>query len=354
LQIYLVLIISFLLALIAKKKDKKIWVVLLITLLSCFVGFRTIDVGIDTDVYNDMFLRLQQGNFVGDFELGFKLLSFLIIKIFGSVTSVFLIYSLITNACIIGRLWSLRSKVSFSASVLMYLLLYYAESCNIMGQYLAVAIIFAATGLLDKKKYVKFGIMVALASLLHLSSVIAMALIPLHILFSSKTTRKTKRRLVAAIIVMFPVAIFVIIKVMGAYSGYFEGGNNSFGLMHLYRLAAWVVCVLFTSKGLFKKPSGEQLSPETLELADQSDNRPIAAYYLIGVALSFMGYIYTTLLRVGLCFNFFEMIFIPMVCKKGVKGYALARFIYVVYIAYFLYGVIASGWSGLADYSWVL
>lgn len=352
--IYIIFLTSFILSLIATKRKNIFWVGLLILLLSCFVGFRGIEVGDDTETYYRMFNSLRENDFSKNVEPVFLCLSYVILKLSGGVEAIFFVFALITNACIVVRLWTYRNKVPFYWTCLLYTILYYPQTCNIMRQYLAVSVIFLATILMDRRKYISFAVVVLLMTLIHRSSVVAVFLIPLHILFSEGVSVRLKKNFIKTSLYISPLVLLLIVFVFIKYSSYFRNSNNSFGLMNTAKAGALMLCSFAFCKELFFV-SRRTVSVRGELLRDQSellqDNRFILICCFIGVVFSFLGYFRTTLVRVGLSFSLYETLFIPLVCFKNRKGGNYAKILYAVIVGYFFVVNAISGWSELGNYS---
>jgi transmembrane protein EpsG len=339
--IYLVFATSFLLALLAQKTNKKIWLCPLIALLGCFVGLRNMNIGADTETYHQFFQLISIGVYSPNIERSFLLLSSLILRIFGNETAIFLFFSIATNFCIIVRLWTLRGKAPFAASVLLYVILYYPQTCNIMRQYFAVSIIFLATILLEKRHYLLFATAVVIASLVHTSSLIALLLVPIFFFSSDHYSKRKKKSAFLLMLCVSPILVLVVVFLLSRYSSYFQATNNNFGLMNLARLVVLLLSVFVFRRELFCKNWKFWLKKD--------NNKFIVICALVGILFNFLGYFQTTLTRIGLCFNLFELIAIPALCFSGKKGKAIPITMYGFVLSYYFIVNALSGWSQLGN-----
>lgn len=146
----IILIISVSFSYIAQnsrsKTISKIFVVLVIIILSLIAGLRDVSVGIDTHAYIRAIISASY-TYSGElfyryYEIGFGILLKTLVYILKDPHYVILFISIVTNALIIKTLWRYRGDYSFSFSIFLYYTLYYFETFNISRQYLAISIIF--------------------------------------------------------------------------------------------------------------------------------------------------------------------------------------------------------------------
>lgn len=349
-QIYAIFALSMLLFYIGEKKNNKIFPAIAVLLLSLFVGLRDITVGIDTETYYQMLEKLKSNDFPGSWEIGFVAISFVLIKVFRTPVVLFCIFSLITNALIAARFWQMRKQYSFSLTMLLYLILFYPQSCNIMRQYLAMAIVFFATVFLERKKYIYFLIAVALACSIHISAVAALLLLPLSLLLDVSIEKEKRKKVFLVLLCLLPFAIGIAVWLIffSKYSAYFLAANNNVGLMNFARIGMLALSALLAID-LFRHPSSQASENEKTVV---SLNRIALFSSITAISLYFLGYYNTTMVRVGYYFGLFELpLIVLFVCKtKGKKklipiiGYMGILLIYIALNA-------TSGWSGLGSYT---
>lgn len=195
-----ILLVSVLISFIAQNSKHKIisnlFLFLLILILSSLAGLRDISVGKDTWAYIRA-INSASNSYSGElfftyFEFGFGVLIKILIAILREPHYVILFISFITNTLIIKTLWRYRQNYSFSFSVFLYYTLYYFETFNILRQYLALSIIFWGIKFLFEKKHIKFVIVTLVASSMHVSAIIAITFLPIHILVEKKMMLKHK------------------------------------------------------------------------------------------------------------------------------------------------------------------
>ena len=170
-----VLLIAFILSYWAQKKNKKIYVYIIIILLTIIAGFRGKNCGIDTALYYD---NISNGfPYKWQFrEEGFRLIANFFVNTFNNPQLMFIFCAFFTNYFIFIRLWDFKDEANYSFMCFLYLTIYFTNSMNIMRQYLAVAIIFWATRFLKEKKVI-FLICLLISYFIHRSSLLAIGYI---------------------------------------------------------------------------------------------------------------------------------------------------------------------------------
>lgn len=359
-MIYFVFTMGFLLALAAEKKNSFFFVICLIFLLGGFVGLRSRSVGIDTDVYYQILTNVQMGVFSSNVEIGFLGVCWILLKVF-SVEQVILIFSLLTEMLIVCRLWSMRKQHSFSLMTFLFMITYYSETANIMRQYLAIALIFYGTSYLDQKRYFRFLILLIIATSFHYSSIIAILYIPLYAMFSDVERIKRNKAFLVSLISL-PVVVGVGgYVILGKYGDYLSSSNSSFGWLQPLKLVlACFFCLV--NYGIFNwyRIRKRYLSVNngqyylTIEREPNTKNfNTIALCYIMGVGLTCLGYINSSLYRIGLLFQPFEFPFVASAFKYKHNSYFF-KLVYIVLFLFIAYNN-STSWSGLSEYtSWLI
>ena len=153
----------------AKKTGKKQYVWLIIFILSFVYGCRAKTVGYDTISYYNAFngYLMNSKYIAADFEIGFEYLSRLVLKIIPNISFLFISYAVVIFALIVWRLWDFRNVAEFDWTIAFFLVVNFFSMENIMRQYIALAIVFWGTRFIEKKKYLAYLAIVALASIFH-------------------------------------------------------------------------------------------------------------------------------------------------------------------------------------------
>lgn len=354
-NIYVIFILAIVLALVASKRDNFIYVFLLIIIISLFIGLRDKTIGDDTETYYSMFLYLKNGTFSPNYEYGFSLISYIILKIFKDIQAPFIVFALFTNTLIVRRLWEIRNQYSFTLMLLLYLVFYYPSSCNIMRQYIAIAIVFWGLRFLEKDRTIIFVGLIIIATTIHNSAAVSILYVLIYELNTKRHNPIKTRTYAMMYILCIPILAIAVAYFMRGYGLYFTIRNSSLGLFNFVRLFLVLVSVIL-SPYLFKKFNTivfeirKKKEVNTLEVAR---NRIILITYVMGIILYFLGYYKTTIMRIGLYFGFSEILFIPIVTKNG-RGRQIAAFLYSIMFLYYFLVNAQTGWSELGNYISIL
>ena len=388
-MLYLVFALAMLLAFLAERGNKMSCLVLLILVLSCFVGLRSRSVGIDTDMYYQQFERLSRGIFSPNVEIGFQLICYPLLKIM-KTEHLILLFSLITNCLIMARLWSLREKASFFLMSMLYIFLLYPETANIMRQYLAIAVVFYASIYVEKKRPVVFSLWIVVAIAIHRSALLGLSYYPLYFWVSHKDLNK-KAMLGLSVLIVAPMAVAIFLQRFSGNLSKYLSGKIGIGLLYPTELAILTLFALLHLPALKRSSYPDAGFTITLASADRDPKKKTVVQsvmdrlfrssntativvkssipvgkgndaifikyltwiYLFGIVLCAFGYYQSSLYRLGLYFMIYEVVFIPYVCTHGTYR-TVFLVLYGVLIAYLILQYHLAGWSGLNNYlSWI-
>ncbi len=302
----LAVVLTIFLAVKAEKKTKVKYVYLIILVISLLSGLRDISVGTDTKHYYRILSNIANGSNTS-LEVGFVFLSKFLLNIFHDIRPLFIIYAFVTNGLIVKRLWSLKNYAPFSAMYFLYVTIFFPQSMNILRQYLALAIVFAATELIEKRRYIWFLLCNTVAVTIHISSLVAIIIFLLWLLIVDKGHLKRKLLISMSIILLLPVILWVVRLVLSNYSGYFDEASQGFSLLIVFRIVALLFFILV--RLVNGRPKRDIEKPENY-------TRYVSCVYSIGVLISTVGFVWEYVGRVALYFMIFE---IPFAAKVSLK-----------------------------------
>lgn len=234
--------------------------VLILMMFTIFIGFRHIDVGVDTMNYANLFERLGEGHInESDYKwLGLPLITLLrfIIAIVGTnyviintiiafVTIYFIYYGIIKNA----------SKPAFSMYLLMVFCLHY-QMMNQSRQLLAIAIVLYSYTYIKECNIKKFVVCIIFATIAHSSSII---FLPFYFITKIKINKKV---IIAYIIMALGVFIFsdmIIWVILNTSYGQIYGSTINFEATSLaiinfiIRIVMCILAIIFMKNTLNKK-----------------------------------------------------------------------------------------------------
>ena len=347
-MIYLVFFISIILAILAEKRKKLIYLIFLVIVMSLFIGLRGYDIGDDTRTYYEIFQYTANGVISPNIEYGFWLVSYLLLQIIPNATFVFTVFSFIINTCFVYRLWTMRERYSFHLMLIIYLLLFYPQTCNIMRQYIAISVIFLATLLLEKKRYRSFIIINLLMFTIHKSAIMGIFYIPIFMFMDSQISKRKKKNAIIISMIALPIVLCFLIRIFGMYSGYLIQANNSIGVMNLVRLLM-IFLTIFSSPKTFIPQNKKYYINGNVVMKKNEFTKEMVFSTAFGVSLYFLGYYTTTLTRLGYYFGVYEIAFIAKAIKKG-RYHQVISLGYFLILSYYFYIQIQTGWSELANY----
>lgn len=325
----------------ANKQVGYMWLIVLF--LTLIAGLRSVNVGIDTVSYTKMFNMLAEGYSDAWFgaERSFLALIRSLQYFSESPTFLFLLFSFITNVLIVFRIWEFREEISLPWAIFYFYACYYFFTFNIVRQMVAVAVVFWGTRYVQKEKYIRYLLVLAVACVFHQSALLGLLYLAADIIWKNKWNWKEKirKRRIFLIPILCAVALgaaFVLIKA-SKYLHYFTNVTINIGVlvpMKLAFLAAFIVMVKYTSG----KWGGREESALPSYI-----NKNVVSYYGFGLFLSLCGYFYPFMDRIGLYFAIFGCLFVGYVRKKTKNPWLVYTVFTVLLILPFLKDLFAGG-----------
>lgn len=331
-------VLSVIFAWIAQKKNSKILYIFSTMLVCIIVGFRGINVGIDTEVYYTYIEWIQDGIFQTS-DVGFYYFAKFLLYINDSAEFVVGIFSILTIVFIFARFWSLRDRLSLPLLQFVFMAFYLQLCMNIMRQFFSISIVFWATRFLEKKKYGIYVLLNVLAVSFHKSSIIGLVLLFIYYYISEKISIKKLIILFLSLCIVPVMAIVYMNKFLGDYSNYLSSSNVNLGLMIFLKLGVLILYIVTRHKALCAKKQ-ECIFDKTIFLI-----------YFIGLGITALGYFYTYVDRVGLLFMLFEPVCLARMSSKGInwkifKAFTLLLSIFLIVVNY------RSNGNGIFPYTW--
>lgn len=296
------LLICFILADKAQKREDKRYVFVIALLLGLLMGLRNKSVGYDTKNYYYLFnsinsisaARQQNDPF-------FYITAYFLMKIDNTPYFPIFVFSMISNFLVIYRLWDFRDISIYKYSVLRYFTIFYFFSFNCMRQFLSIAIAFYGTKYLDSGEYIKYLIIVFVASLFHLAAIVGVVLLFFEIK-KWKELDKKQKNFISLYILLIPIYVLGMFYVAsGRYERYFD--NISF--MNFTSVA--VKIVIFIAILMFFLGSREYTDDKKIRL--------VFLYYFIGLMLNLLGSFYQFMERLGYYFYIYATIYTGIIAR---------------------------------------
>ncbi len=343
------LLLSIIFVFVSNKNNKFIYSAIAILLISFLAGFRGNSVGIDTGAYIDALVR----NFPKSWqfaETGYRIISVFLMKIVGNPSVVLFVYALITNFLIVRRLWEIRKKCNYPFMYLLYILIFYLNTLNIMRQFIVIAVLFYFSKLLQEKKYILYTIIIVLCSFVHRSALLAILLVFIFLWNDFSKNKKIVFSLPILIISIFTVVY--IGKLESATVLHYFSSNQAIQNLNItffYKVFAFIasyILFLTNKKIVVRKSNSEQ---EFVDLKKDKQFKIVSELSFFGLIFSSMGMFFFIMSRFGLYYQIFELEYWGYLTQKNKNKFFNASLILIYGIYVFAIEIIKNG-SGIFPY----
>ena len=277
--------------------------------------------GIDRPVYGNMFIDITWSDIGNGQEPGYNVLM-LIVKIFTKNPAVFCALLQITTVAFMYKgFYDLRDDIYIGFAVFIYTSQYYVQSYNLMRMYFALSILFAGFKLLKGGKYFRYFIVLLIATLLHYSTIFAMAGFLLGMIYVKAKDWSLGVHTVCSVALACAICFFMLygvdfikrinFPIIKKYLIYLEEINiNSIGWMWLFRLIP-IAGVIYLAKN-FK---------------DEYNFRRFALSFLIvNTLINILSYSVPVLGRATRMLSFIYIIYYPYVTELYRKSGVAEQF----------------------------
>lgn len=355
----LIYILELILIIIFSKRamafNHKRWVFMIITSLTLISGLRGLSVGLDTENYVNIFKQIDRNDptlIWRHIEPGFIFICKILLTINHNYNFLLFVFALLTNTLIIIRLWELRSISLFNWSVICYYISFYFLSMNISRQFCAIAILFYGTKYLMKKKYFIYGLFIIIAFLFHKSALISLVFYAVEIVDWGKLDNKHRMFIIVGCCSM-PAYIGYILLNMHNYMKYFVSIKFNMGIMLPFKMILLFLIgfrVQYSVRNKFMSDF-EVINDENRYTLIQvlEKVKLIKVYYWIGLIVTFIGYCFAFMDRIGIIFYMFECVFIGMIIKYR-SDRKWCAMLYAGVLAYCLFSVLIGNGQGIVPY----
>lgn len=326
------------------KKSNRIIIYTGLAIPILLATFRGINVGVDTAPY--YYLYVNQGSHyssVIDFlvHTDFKefLNSILIYFIYNyfNYNSYLFIYSVITIIFLYKALpYYIKDEIFLG--LFIYLFMFYPSSLNIMRQMAAASIIFWGFKYILERKFIKFLLVIFLASGFHITSFIAL---PFY--FVLNKNGKIKWRITVFLI----IAIIFLLLYFNDFILFFSSLDES-----LSRYSFYVSDSFRINKIFFLNILIFIFSLLIVKINNSNLNKFSLLFLFFGLLFDTLGFISPFLKRFALYFNMIQVLLLsqaPTIVKKNEKNLVKVMLIFLVAGYYYLY-YIEQGFAGLFPY----
>lgn len=312
-------------------------------------GLRSIMVGTDvtvyvTGLYNSSIQSSNIFNFLGniDIEYGFALLVYLSSK-FGDIHFCLFFIELFVVFPICIYIYKCRNEKSIFLSLLIFLLVIYCSSLNLMRQSIAISFVILSTYYFKNEKYFKTFLLFLLSLSFHYTSAVAILIyIMIYIINKTQKNKLSYLLLITVAICLIPFILDNILALLPKYSRYLTRENTlsmSDILMSSIKKIFWIVLLLITyrSKTNTKNEKKELLLSIMLLISDYS-------LFLCNIKFSSAG-------RLGYYFLYYAyFIFIPLISNAFIQKKLVNIFLVIILSLFWINMAATDGQSSVYPY----
>ncbi len=336
------------------KKSKALYIVIFVVLLA-LAGFRS---GIGTDYvnYKEAFKLYADGEspYWYNFEPGFILLIRLFTLLFKDLRIWFFIFSLIPLVFVFKACKNMSVNAIFS--IYLYVAMYfYCSSFNLVRQFIAVSIVLFAIDSLIKRKYIKYILLILLASMFHTTALI---MLPFALIAGKRTKWHGYVWMLIALgatAVVVPLMLKLVPIILPKYAMYleFQGGGATANII----IAVATTFLLDLAKRQIRKNGGAHICNERMKNSEVDPERIIAVFEkacILSVCLYALAMTNTLFSRIASYFYIISILSIPYaVYNMEPKSRRLVRIgVCIVTGAVCVYYLMANN-SGVVPYTWI-
>lgn len=323
-------------------------------ILSAIAGFRAYDVGVDTAPYlESIFYQYETG--MSDWQMttfadGYGQFTRWILSMNANATFLLCVEALITNGLITARLWDFKDDASMAYMIFVYVTTAYLQTLCLTCQYLAIAIVFYGTRLLEHKYPLTFIFVVILAMQLHSSAIVGFLFLIIYIILERTYTPIGFALKISAFPLMVVIAILAFKKLTAVYSNYL-GNESSVGFMVFVQLGIFITMILATNiiQVFHGRRGGVEMSANA--------KKYVVIVTLLGIIVSAASYIVPNAGRIALYFTLFSVVFYAMSIRDLRGGRVQAELVSVGlsiwFVLYFIYVFVVHDSLGVMHYSFV-
>ncbi len=342
--------LCYVLARKAAKYEDKCRVMLIVMILSAVSGLRSYSVGIDTQTYARILENIVNGDFMYAYgvEESFKYICYAMMMICKNPTWMFIVLAFVTNGFIVFRLWECREFADFKYSFACYYAVFFFMTMNICRQFAAVAIVFWATRFIFSKEYWKFIAVVLISALIHTSSMVGMLFLAFQIVYWKYLNARQKVFIVCGVM-LSPIGIFMLFNGVKHYGDYLLVDKGAIGIMLFIKLFVYALSLLITKRIIVSEPNDKVLMNKKYKL------QSVSFYYFIGIIITFLGYLFPYVDRIGLYFYLFEGVHIgkTITFTNSVSNRQCFVFIETIILLYYFISSLVSGAQGVVPYLFI-
>ena len=309
-----------------------------ILLPSIIAGVRDESIGIDVNVYmKPIFERARLGFSFVEFnklssstEYLYNLLTYLVALITNNFNVFMFLVEFIIVSLVYLTIYRYREKGPMWIGMMVFLLIYYNRSLNIIRQSMALAITFYSTKYLKNRNYIKYIITIVIATLFHTSAFVAGLIYIIYIQLNKNSNSKkiyVYMTLVCILVAnygeLLKFLIYNLNVLPSKYAIYIPTGEIDVPIGETLLKTVMLLLILIYRKSLKKY---------------NIDNAFFIFIVIIDFILMQIGIIAPCAQRVSFYFGYYYILLIPqlyVVLRK--KGYNVINFLYTLLLITYWY-----------------
>lgn len=315
-----------------KKRKYKMYLFLTILIVSLPAIFRY-EVGTDCVGYSKYLLvYLGDANDFSDFiRINYKEPSvaviFYIAKIlFGELRYGFSIYAVLTHSLIVLGIWKYRKLVFPHKAVFAYIALFYLSTFNLFRQFLAVAIIFYYFDLIFKKKYIKFLVIVLIATMCHYSALVSLLMIPYYKSQNGQMQRTMdfiKMYILPTVMILIAVVSVPLMRYIPVISVYAENYARIYSFSSILTIGTFVEILIIGIYFLYQRRKIDKRKNDFNIMLDKA--------FAIKEVFYFFGFLLGDVSRIGIYFYFPSVLAFASIGNKNSRLTRISKWqLYVI------------------------
>lgn len=294
--------------------------------------------------------------YVQDYEIGFSMLVYVVAKLTRSLGAVLFAIQAVMILPIYAALARDRKNIPVWLGMLMYYLLFYNTTLNLMRQWAAMAVLLLAFRMLLEKKWVSMAALCLLAMLFHNTAVLAVPIFAIFALLRwvryTRVDHNNLRLQASSVItgIIFLVALVAILNLslvlkllsgvgLGQYSNYLQGEQMSLSLGQI----------------IWQLPLILALAVNWKDLCLTDDAAPFyMAMALLTMVLSQLVSVDVNALRIASYFSMYCILWAPAAyraSRPGSKRILITLLLIVYGLAYWYYNYVLQGRNETIPYS---
>lgn len=227
-----------------KLKFTDIKYIFIISIIPTLIGGLRYGVGTDYFNYWEMYYWYNNLSIlelvVQEDERLFKAIIIISDILFNNPVGMFILSQFITMFFILASIASYKNKLSYSVAIFIFYMAFWSLSLNITRQFIAVAIVLFALKYILKKSFIKYLILIIIASQFHLS-----ALFCIIFYFLSFKRSTYMQYMYYSCIILTPIAIPILLNIINRV-GFFQEYIIKYEMLNLLQVD-WA----YTAKTLF-------------------------------------------------------------------------------------------------------